>query len=153
MKNIILKVILQLYSTRSTLLGLDMNQNYYINFKVTAKVENCIKQNSLYFVLCTLCWVQVEAKSGYSLKKSLFCLAPNSWNILGGEKLMGRNTIKGQTCKKYRSMVGAARKYGVQRGGGRWRWGWMQLLKVYDEVQARSGIKPLSSLLMSSNKK
>ena len=29
-----------------------MNQNYYINFKVTAKVENCIKQNSLYFVRC-----------------------------------------------------------------------------------------------------
>ena len=54
-ENIILKVILQLYFveiTRSTLQGLDMNQNYYINFKVTAKVENCIKQNSLYFVRC-----------------------------------------------------------------------------------------------------
>ena len=87
-ENIILKVILQLYFveiTRSTLQGLDMNQNYYINFKVTAKVENCIKQNSLYFVRCVGFRLRLQGSS-----------------VCRGE---GRGRGGGGECSYWRSMM------------------------------------------------
>ena len=74
--------------------------------------------------------------SSHRIAESLF------WLTTGGGKLKKkcpkRKNFPKFPPKKYTSMVGAARKYGVQGGGGGGGGvGWMQLLKVYDEVQAR----------------